>query len=70
MKQKTKISLIITIIFGIFVAFFETKTEWLVSHTRDLERTIQVMNNENKYLQKQLNYIWYEFDLPDNWDNQ
>lgn len=63
MKEKTKISLIIAILFGIFVAFFETKTEWLVSHIRDIERDIEAIKYENKYFKEELNYISNTFDI-------
>lgn len=68
MKQKTKTSLVIAILFGIFIAFFEAKTEWLVSHTRDLEREVHSMKIENEQLKDQLDYVWYIFNFPEDWD--
>ena len=68
MKQKTKISWIITIMVIILVAFFESKTEYLLSHTKDLEREVINIKTENETLKNQLNYIWETFDLPDDWN--
>ena len=68
MKQKTKISWIITIMVIILVAFFESKTEYLLSNTKDLEREVINIKTENETLKNQLNYIWETFDLPDDWN--
>ena len=68
MKQKTKISWIITIMVIILVAFFESKTEYLLSNTKDLEREVTNIKTENETLKNQLNYIWETFDLPDDWN--